>query len=119
MIVGDNVYLKYGSYNLQTGASIGFHFVTTNCAGCSASATHFFSRNSGNPSIYSFTGSGTNNILSPAMRPGCYISIIPAGGIIMLPAYSAGCTCGYTLQTSIAWLPEGRSTADSGNGGGH
>ena len=118
MIVGDNVYLKFGSYNLQTGASIGFHFATTNCAGCSASATHFFSRNSGNPSIYSFTGSGTSNILSPAMRPGCYISIIPAGGIIMLPAYSAGCTCGYTLQTSIAWLPEGRSTANSGNGGG-
>lgn len=106
MIVGDNVYLKFGSYNLQTGASIGFSFDTTNCADCSASATHCFGRNTGNPTSYNLRGAGASNVLSSALRPGCYISIIPAGGLVLLPAYSAGCTCGYTLQTSIAWLSQ-------------
>jgi len=105
LIVGDTVYLKFGSYNLQTGASIGFTYSSSNCAEFSASQTHLFGRNSGNPSIYSLSGSGGSSRLCSAMRPGCYISIIPAGGMIMLPAYSAGCTCGYTIQTSIGWLP--------------
>jgi hypothetical protein len=109
MIAGDTVYLKYGSFNLQTGlptahGSNGLTFGTTNCADCSSSGTHIFARNGGNPTAYNMT-SGLSSKLSSAMRPGCYISIIPAGGIVVLPAYSAGCTCGYTLQTSIGWLP--------------
>ncbi len=106
MIVGDSVYLKFGSYDLRTGSSIGFRFDTTNCADCSASATHCLGRNAGNPTSYNLSGGGAGKVLSSALRPGCYISIIPAGGIVLLPAYSAGCTCGYTLQTSIAWLPQ-------------
>jgi outer membrane protein assembly factor BamB len=112
MLIGDSVYLKFGSYDLQTGSSIGFRFDTTNCADCSACATHCFGRNNGNPVSYNFAQAGAGSVLSSAMRPGCYISIIPAGGIILLPAYSAGCTCGYTLQTSIAWQPVGPSAAD-------
>ena len=105
MIVGDNVYLKFGSYNLQTGNSIGFTYASTNCADFSSCQTHIFGRNNGNPSIYNLSSSGANIPLCSAMRPGCYISIIPAGGMVILPAYSAGCTCGYTLQTSIGWIP--------------
>jgi len=111
MLVGDRVYLKFGSHDLQTGAALGFRFDTTNCADCSACATHCFGRNNGNPVSYDFLEGGVGNVLSSAMRPGCYISIIPAGGLILLPAYSAGCTCGYTLQTSIAWLPREHPTA--------
>ncbi len=104
MLAGDAVYLKFGSYNLQTGTSLGVTFSTSNCADCSASSTHFFSRDGGNPTIYNIN-TGAKSKLCSAMRPGCYISIIPAGGIMVLPAYSAGCTCGYTLQTSIGWIP--------------
>ena len=105
MIIDNTVQLKQGSFDLQTGTSLGFSFGTSNCADCSASLTHVFSRNGGRPSIYSFNGNGSSSRLCSVMRPGCYISIIPAGGIIMLPAYSAGCTCPYTIQTTIGWLP--------------
>ena len=39
-------------------------------------------------------------------RPGCWISIIPAGGLVLLPEGSSGCVCSYPLQTSMALLPQ-------------
>ena len=105
MIVGDTIWLKYGSFDLRTGEPAGFRFVTHKCADCTACATHLFARNGGCPSIYSLQGGGSSSKLSSVMRPGCYLSIIPAGGVILLPPLSSGCTCAYSLETTIAWLP--------------
>ena len=105
MIIGSTVYLKQGNFDLRSGAPLGFRFPTSNCAECSASLKHIYSRNGGCPTTFDLNGKGSGITLCSAMRPGCYIGIIPAGGIVTLPALSAGCTCGYTLQTSIAWLP--------------
>jgi outer membrane protein assembly factor BamB len=106
MIVGNSVYFKYGSFNLHTGKSLDFTFGSSNCSDFAASSTHLFGRNQGCASIYSLANSGATQRLSPMIRPGCYISIIPAGGIIMLPAYSSGCTCDFPIQTTIAWQPQ-------------
>ncbi|MBI2926900.1 MAG: PQQ-binding-like beta-propeller repeat protein [Verrucomicrobia bacterium] len=38
-------------------------------------------------------------------RPGCWINIIPANGLVLIPEASAGCVCHYPLQTSMAFLP--------------
>jgi outer membrane protein assembly factor BamB len=106
MIIGNAVYLKQGNFDLRTGKPLGYRFPTSNCAECSSSLKHIFSRNGGSPSAFALNGKGTGKMLCSVMRPGCYISIIPAGGIVMMPALSAGCTCGYALQTSIGWLPQ-------------
>ena len=42
--------------------------------------------------------------LSPS-RTGCWINIIPAGGLVMIPEASAGCVCHFSLQTSMAFRP--------------
>ncbi|MDG1892089.1 MAG: PQQ-binding-like beta-propeller repeat protein [Verrucomicrobiota bacterium] len=42
--------------------------------------------------------------LAPS-RTGCWINIIPAGGLVMIPEASAGCVCHFSLQTSMAFLP--------------
>ena len=104
MIVGNNIYNKEGSFNLQTGNSIGFAFDTIGCTDCTASTNHIFTRYRV-ASSYNLSGDGSSLPLCSEMRPGCYINIIPAGGIIMLPPCSAGCSCNYTIQTSIGWLP--------------
>jgi hypothetical protein len=49
--------------------------------------------------------SGTGAPLNYVSRPGCFINIIPAGGVISLPEASAGCTCSYPLQASFAYVP--------------
>jgi hypothetical protein len=38
-------------------------------------------------------------------RPGCGISMLPALGILLSPAGSAGCRCGYSFQCSFAMAP--------------
>jgi len=106
LIIGDAVLLKQGSFDLATGRPLGFSFRTTNCAECSASTKHIFGRMGGVASTWSLRGDGTSKPLSPVMRPGCYTSIIPAGGIIMMPPMSAGCTCNHTIQTTVVWLPK-------------
>ena len=42
-------------------------------------------------------------------RPGCWINIIPAGGLALIPEASSGCVCHYSLQTSMAFLPVGQT----------
>ena len=31
--------------------------------------------------------------------------MIPAGGLLLIPEASSGCTCNYSIQTSLAFLP--------------
>lgn len=50
--------------------------------------------------------SGTGTALNHVSRPGCFVNIIPAGGIISIPESSSGCTCSYPLQASFAYVPE-------------
>ncbi len=105
MIIGDTVQLKQGNFNLHSGEPLGLTFNTTNCADCAASGNHIFTRNGGVATIINLDTGGNGRPLCSVLRPGCYISIIPAGGVVMLPAFSAGCTCSHSIQTSIAWLP--------------
>jgi len=106
LIIGDTVQLKQGNFDLATGEPLGLAFTTSNCADCAASMNHVFTRNDGVARVISLSEGGAGAPLCSVMRPGCYISIIPAGGVIMLPAFSAGCTCNHSIQTSIAWLPQ-------------
>ncbi len=49
-------------------------------------------------------------------RPGCWINMIPAGGLLLVPEASSGCSCHFAVQTSLAFLPvksPSRSPGDS------
>jgi hypothetical protein len=48
---------------------------------------------------------GQYTVLSETTRSGCWVNILPAGGLILMPESTAGCICGYPLQTSIAVTP--------------
>ena len=39
------------------------------------------------------------------IRPGCWINVIPAGGLVFAPDASAGCKCSYQNQAWIALQP--------------
>ena len=106
MIIGKAVYLKQGNFDLATGKPLGFRFATSNCAECSASNKHIFGRNNNVSSVWSLAGDGSSKPLNPHMRPGCYVTAIGAGGVILSPPFSAGCTCSHSTQTTIAWLPK-------------
>jgi len=49
-----------------------------------------------------------------AIRPGCWISMIPAGGVMLMPEASSGCTCSFPIRCSMALVPKpGRLINDS------
>ncbi len=76
------------------------------CGTVSTSRHYAFSRFSKQKFSYMFDlETGENGPLSVVARPGCWINIIPAGGLVLIPESSAGCTCEYSVQTSLAFLP--------------
>lgn len=40
------------------------------------------------------------------IRGGCWLGLIPAGGMLLAPESSAGCSCTHSIQTSLGYLPK-------------
>jgi len=107
-IIEDTVYAWPYAYNLRTGGKIeGWEFDRRGhgCGGISASGQCLFWRGR-NPWMYDLGPDGGPQQLTKVTRPGCWINIIPAGGLVLIPESSSGCTCGFALQTSLAFVPE-------------
>ena len=51
------------------------------------------------------TADGRKVPLTMVSRPGCWITMLPAGGLLMMPEGSVGCICGYSMQTTIVLCP--------------
>ncbi|MBI5395433.1 MAG: hypothetical protein HZA91_09085, partial [Verrucomicrobia bacterium] len=104
-IVGEVVYGTGFTCNLNTGEPVdGWKWRKSNhCGTVSTSANCAFSRYD-QPWMFDLK-SGEHTVLTTAIRPGCWINIIPAGGLILIPEASAGCTCGYPIQTSVTLIP--------------
>ena len=43
------------------------------------------------------------------IRGGCWLGLIPAGGMLLAPESSAGCSCTHAIQTSVGYSPKIRS----------
>ena len=107
-IIEETVYAWPYAYNLKTGERIkGWEFDRSGhgCGGVSASAQCLFWRG-GNPWMYDLGPNGGPQRLTAVTRPGCWINMIPAGGLVLVPESSSGCTCGFALQTSLAFVPQ-------------
>lgn len=104
-IVGDVIYNTGIACRLQTGQPVdGWKWQKSgHCGTVSASARCLFSRYSV-PRMFD-AQSGEFLDLTKAARPGCWINVIPAGGLILMAEASSGCLCGYALQTSLALVP--------------
>jgi outer membrane protein assembly factor BamB len=108
VIMGDTIYLRPFAFALETGEQKEYinYRGGHGCGGLTGSEYYLFGRGN-NPRIYPTDVESTEGIpLTEVSRPGCFLNIIPAGGIIMIPESSSGCTCAYPLQTSLALLPE-------------
>jgi outer membrane protein assembly factor BamB len=118
VIVGNTLYSRPYAFDLQTGQQVAFNLIQGGhgCGTISGSAFYLYGRG-GNPRMYPLNAGGGSNIaLTQVNRPGCWINILPAGGLVLIPEGSSGCTCGYPLQTSIALVPQGDLAANGEEG---
>ncbi len=106
VIVGDRIYAEPYAYELKTGKPLDWGWNRGHRRGCgtmSASACAFFFRDA-NPSMFDLESRTTSNV-TQVTRPGCWINMIPAGGLLLIPEASSGCTCDFAVQTSMAFVP--------------
>jgi hypothetical protein len=66
----------------------------------------FYRSATGNPGLLDVIGADGDRNFQGA-RPGCFINIIAAGGLVLMPEASSGCGCPYNFQTTIALMPAG------------
>jgi len=43
-----------------------------------------------------------------AIRPGCWINVVPANGLVLFPEASAGCTCSYPVRSTVVLKPKAK-----------
>jgi len=108
VIIGNRIFSDPFEFDLQTGEQKAYVLDRggNGCGGLTASLHYLYGRGS-NPRMYPINVEKTfGEPLTRVNRPGCWLNIIPAGGIIVLPESSSGCTCGYPIQTSFGFIPE-------------
>ena len=116
VIMGDTLIAEPALYELSTGRRMSGAGAKSqwmldrpghSCGTLSASRENIFFR-AGNPTYLELekhlAGEAEPTKLSPS-RPGCWINIIPAGGLVLIPEASSGCVCDFSLQTSMAFRP--------------
>lgn len=94
------------AYDLHTGKPLeNWQWNKAHRRGCgtiSASASALFFRQN-NPVMFDLS-SNRYDPITKVSRPGCWINMIPAGGLLLIPEASAGCTCDFPIQTSMGFL---------------
>ncbi len=115
VICGDTIYTQPYALDLNTGEHrnrehpltgdpIAWSFYRAyGCGGISGSPNLLFFR-SGAFGFCDLAGdTGTHNF--GGVRPGCYINLIAANGLVLAPNADSACTCAYNYQTSVALAP--------------
>jgi len=119
IVAGKTIYAEPWFFGLATGKHIAepragqpwqmFRGYSGGCGGTAASANLLFFRGSGRgwngAGYYNMATKSGMTALVSGQRPSCWISCVPANGLVVLQEGSAGCTCLYTIQCSAALYP--------------
>jgi len=107
-IVGDTIYVEPVAYSIIDGTRRAGWQMNRGGHGCgalSASAHTVFFR-AGTATMCDLD-TGRKEKVTTVSRPGCWINMIPANGMLLIPEASSGCTCDLAIQTSMAFAPAG------------
>lgn len=101
-IIGDALYVSPRAFELATGAPLPLK-LTRGACGSYAAASNVFLTRLGNLGLWDPTA----NVATTweRLRPDCWLSAIPAGGLILAPEGGGGCSCGGWIETSLAFAP--------------
>jgi outer membrane protein assembly factor BamB len=130
VILGDRLVAEPLIYNLDNGAVINpdggaspwqINRPGHSCGTMSGAGDYLFFR-ANNPTMLDLTdqASGAERFtrLAPT-RAGCWINVLPAQGLVLIPEASASCVCSYALQTSMAFRPVPRGTRGQARAADH
>ena len=116
VIVGDRLIIEPKVFNLSDGKIL-FSFARQGGGGCgaiSASSNKLYYR-AGHPTEFNLE-SKKQQWITRSTRPGCWINIIPANGLLLVPEGSSGCICSFPVQASMAYGSESPRPAGAPDG---
>lgn len=102
-IVGDKMYLRPGVFNIRTGERIASLLKPGH--GCGTYAATAYSLIFRSESLSMWDASSNKMSGWSRLRPDCWLSSIPAGGMILSPEGGGGCSCGSWMETSLGFAP--------------
>ena len=109
VIVGDTLYSEMRSFDLRTGKQLRTDLPERRgCGTMTAAMNSFFFRHHFHGMWDLKTDQRTQ---FEGIRSGCWISMIPSGGLVLAPESSSGCSCTHSIQTSVAYVPRSPSPA--------
>jgi hypothetical protein len=103
MLNGSTIYAQAGAWNLLTGEQIPFRFIRSYGCGTLAGCENLLVFRSATLGYRDLSTDRTENY--GGIRPGCWINVIPAGGLVLMPDATHGCTCSYLNKAHIALQP--------------
>jgi outer membrane protein assembly factor BamB len=113
LIVGQTLLQEPVAYDLRTGKQKWTVAMRHKCGSLSASANYLFGRyRAQNHHIFDIgvldgSRKGTTiERLTSVTRPGCWINMIAAGGLVLAPEASSGCSCGFPIRATMAFAAE-------------
>lgn len=107
-IVGNRLMVKPALYDLDSGEEINYNVpkVGHGCASYALTEQSVFYRGG---SVTQFNFDTRNFSKWERLRPDCWLSTIPAEGMILSPEAGGGCSCGNWLETSMVLAPISRA----------
>ena len=101
-IVGGRLYVRPRVFDLATGKPAGPAMPGGGCGTYAASDQALIFR-AGKVTLWDTTSGKATGF--DRLRPDCWLSTIPACGLLLSPEGGGGCSCGSWIETSIAFLP--------------
>ena len=105
-VVGGKVYVRPRVFELGTGKMLEETVPGGGCGTYAATAKALIFRN-GNVTLWGLENNQTTSW--ERLRPDCWLSTIPAQGLLLSPEAGGGCSCGSWMETSIAFAPRAES----------
>lgn len=100
LINGGTIYAQPGAWDLVTGERTDFALQRSYGCGIVAGCRTMLTFRSATLGFRDLSQEETENY--GGIRPGCWINAIPAGGLVLLPDATSGCTCSYLNKAFIA-----------------
>jgi outer membrane protein assembly factor BamB len=103
VVIGDTYYSDQWAFDLATGKELRDDLPERRGCGTMSASNHtmFFRHYS-----HGMWDLSTNKRSQfEGIRSGCWLSLISAGGMLLAPETSAGCSCTHSIQTSLGFLP--------------
>lgn len=105
IVINDTtIYAEPGAWNLLNGEPRQFDLQRSYGCGTISSSPHLLLFRSATFSYCDLDGDGDLTNYG-GIRPGCWINVIPAGGVVTMADAASWCSCSYLMQATIAMEP--------------